>query len=82
MLVLEEINELSARKDKLEANINRLNTEAGIEEELRRKFQIKKPGEEFIVIIEDNMKVPITISDEKDTGFWNTTRNFINSLFE
>lgn len=51
-----EIQNLETRKKALEENLNRLQTPEGAEEELRQKFQIKKPEEEFIVIIEEEPK--------------------------
>jgi cell division protein FtsB len=52
-VVEEEIEELKRRKVELEANISRLDSEEGIEEELRQRLQIKKPGEEYVVILEN-----------------------------
>ncbi|MDO8555241.1 MAG: hypothetical protein Q7R75_01605 [bacterium] len=50
--VLKEIADINKRKSELEANLQKLKTEQGMEEELRKKFQIKRQGEEFFVIIE------------------------------
>lgn len=50
--VLKDIADTNKRKGELEANLQKLKTEQGVEEELRKKFQIKKPGEEFFVVIE------------------------------
>ena len=50
------LNDLKAKKDYLEAQVNRLNTDAGAEEELRDKFQIAKPGEKVLIIVNDNDK--------------------------
>ena len=81
-LAREEIDDLNTRKDKLEANINRLNTPFGIEEELRGKFQIKKPGEEFVVIVEEDTEVSVNTQDgEEDISLWNTIKNFFQSIF-
>jgi len=49
-----EFNELKAKKEYFEAEVRRLNTNAGVEEELRNKFQIAKPGEKVLVIVDDS----------------------------
>ncbi len=51
-IIEEEIKELNLKKDDLETRVTRLQTSVGKEEELRKKFQIKKPGEEMLVIVE------------------------------
>ncbi len=43
---------LEVRKDALGGEINRLNTERGVEEEIRKKYEVAKEGEKIIVIIE------------------------------
>lgn len=48
-----KIREMNERNETLEANLTQLRTESGIEKELRSKFQIKKPDEEFVVIVDD-----------------------------
>lgn len=50
--VEKDIADTNKRKGELEANLQKLKTEQGVEEELRKKFQIKKQDEEFFVIIE------------------------------
>lgn len=66
-----ELNELKAKKDYFEAEVGRLNTNAGVEEELRDKFQIAKPGERVIIIVDDNKDNKEGSSSEKDSNwFW------------
>ena len=48
----ERLNELILKKESLEERIENLNTERGVEEELRKRFNIVKPGETLIRIIE------------------------------
>lgn len=58
-----ELGKLNNRKDYLESEVARLNTDVGAEEELREKFQVAKPGEKVLIILdqkEDNQ------NDEKD----------------
>ena|SRR3989344_1837462 len=44
--------ELKIRKETLEGNLNKLETARGIEEELRERFNVARPGEEVIIITE------------------------------
>lgn len=46
-----EYDSLKARKEMLDSEINRLNTDSGIEEEIRSKFNVAKPGETVVVVI-------------------------------
>lgn len=54
--VEKELNDLMAKKDYLEAKVNRLDTGTGVEEELRDKFQIAMPGEEVLIIVDESGK--------------------------
>jgi cell division protein FtsB len=49
----EEYTELKARYDKLQENIEYLETERGTEEELRKRYDVVKDGEILIKIIEE-----------------------------
>jgi len=48
-----KVAELREEKEKLSSDINKLNTDSGIEENIREKFGLAKEGEELIVIVED-----------------------------
>ncbi|MFH1978880.1 MAG: hypothetical protein ABII97_00625 [Patescibacteria group bacterium] len=48
-----EVSELENRKNQLQANLDGLRTEFGVEKELRERFQIKKPGEDYVIILKD-----------------------------
>jgi cell division protein FtsB len=52
-LIKQEIEDLKRQKSELEAAVNRLETAAGKEEEIRAKFQVQKPGEKTVVIIDE-----------------------------
>ena len=73
--VEKELNDLKAKKDYLEAQVNRLNTDAGVEEELRDKFQIAKPGEKVLIIVNDNDK---NTANEPTTG---DNKSWFRSVF-
>ncbi|PCI30405.1 hypothetical protein COB55_00355 [Candidatus Wolfebacteria bacterium] len=53
MHVETELEELIEKKKVLTDGINRLDTDRGIEEEIREKYRLTKEGEELIVILED-----------------------------
>ena len=48
--------QLQTQKDKLTADISKLNTTDGVEEVIRDKFGLVKEGEGMIVIVEDQNK--------------------------
>ncbi|MBX9765473.1 hypothetical protein K2X83_02425 [Patescibacteria group bacterium] len=48
MIALENLHE---RKATVEESLSKLGTERGIEEEIRLRFQLAKPGEEQIVLV-------------------------------
>lgn len=48
----EKLIDLKNKKENLENKINHLKTERGIEEELRKRFNVTKEGEKIIKIIE------------------------------
>lgn len=65
---------LEARKEALEAKVEYLQSERGIEAEMRRQFDIALPGEQVVVIVEedsDEPKVlPLASSTEEQEKRW------------
>jgi len=47
-----ELSSLEKREERLLANISRLQTDRGIEEEIRGKFRVAKEGEEMIILLD------------------------------
>lgn len=77
-LIEQEIETLRAKKSELEASVNRLQTEAGAEEEVRSKFLVQKPGEKTVVIVEENKNnLPTSISSSLSSRVW----QFIKNIF-
>ncbi len=69
--VIEEIGKIEKREKDLSASINQLRGGFGAEKELREKFNVKKPGEEFVVIIDNSKKgEEDTDKEKKDQGFF------------
>lgn len=69
-----ELQELQDKKEGIEKDINRLSTPEGVEEELRSKYAIKKPGEELVVIVNDE---PAPAKEEvKEKTWWEKIEEF------
>lgn len=49
----EELAALEARQTSLTEKIERLKTPEGVEAEIREQFQVAKPGERMVVVVED-----------------------------
>lgn len=56
MALEEELAEVEARNAMLEANIARLNNPREIEEELRKRYDVGREGEEVVVLVEEEEK--------------------------
>jgi cell division protein FtsB len=61
---LNKIDDLQKRDDTLSANIAKLKTSEGIEESIRDKFQVVKPGEQMVVIVDQN---PVQTASDSQT---------------
>lgn len=76
-----ELQVLNEKRGRLEAEVGRLGTDQGVEEELRKRFGVSKPGEEMLVIINNGAngssgdQVP-----ESPGSFWRNFLAFIKSL--
>ena len=75
-LAEEKFLELEKKKIELSAQIARLNTEEGKEENIREKFGLAKEGEQLIVVVED--KNPPKPLEDESGGVW----GFFKNLFK
>lgn len=69
--ILSQIDSLRERESNLKNDINKLNTESGIEETIRDKYQVVKDGEKMVVIVDNEKEenaLPLEI--KKDHSFW------------
>jgi cell division protein FtsB len=73
---MQKIDDLKRRQASLEHDIGKLNTDAGIEESVRDKFQVVKPGEKMVVIVDPNEK-EAPPDEPIDHSFW----GFLKRLF-
>jgi len=67
--------ELQQKKETFTADVEKLNTQSGIEESIREKFPVVKEGEGLIIVVDEK---PSTEVPEEDKGgffsflyFWN-----------
>jgi len=67
----EELNQLKERVSQIQKKINNLSTPLGIEETIREKFSLKKPGEEEVIITDEKVEEPA----QTKKSFWNFLKN-------
>ena len=76
-LILDKMENLQAREKVLNASIEKLKTEKGTEDVIREKYQVVKPGEKMLVIVDqdgDDAENDKTES-QKEHGFLNWFKN-------
>lgn len=80
--IKKELYDLEKRKSDLESSISKLETESGVEEEMRKKLNIRKPGEKTLVIIDENIgNDKINSEDNGGTGFFEKIWQWIKGIF-
>ncbi len=80
-IVKTETIELEIRKNELEKEVVRLRTESGIEKEIRKKFNVAKPGEEVLVIVDKISKGNKIDSDKKKSGTFLNLSGFFREIW-
>jgi cell division protein FtsB len=76
--VQEEFKALQDRRNLLQQQTSSLNTEEGIEEELRQKFQVAKPGESLMVVV--NKPLPPS-APEVNNNFFSKIWSNVSGVF-
>ena len=74
-----DLQVLEDKKENLETKIDRLQTETGIEKEIRSKFDVAREGEKLIVIVEDKVEEEIVIEEK---GFFGNIFTTIGGWFQ
>ncbi len=72
--------ELSSLKDDqatFSAAVTALNTPSGVEDEIRRKFQMTKQGENLIVIVDDGSAAATTVPAAVSGSWWARVGRFL-----
>jgi cell division protein FtsB len=78
--IKKEKADLEQRKSELEKEIGRLQSESGIEEEVRKKFNVQKPGEKALVIVEKNNEND-KINEGESSAFFIKIWKWIKNIF-
>jgi cell division protein FtsB len=76
-----ELDELNNRNAKLEEDVSRLQKESGVEQEIREKFNVQKPGERVLIIVEKNGENGKIDNDNNTGGFFRGIIDWIKSRF-
>ncbi len=71
-----KLDALSSQADQLKSNINKLSTDTGIDEELRLKYGVVKPGEEMIVVVPDDSATTSTSTESVYSKFLEKIKSF------
>ncbi len=82
-MVQKELDDLRAKKEELEASVNRLQTAVGAEEEVRDKFMVKKPGETAVIIVDEGERqenLPANIPSGFFSKIWQFFQKIRNSF--
>jgi len=74
-----EITELEARKNSLDKSLSRMETEDGVEFEIRKKLNVAEAGEKVAIIVEST---DVNNSTQTDISFWQKFKNFFVELFQ
>ena len=73
----EEVAELKKREKMLNSEIDRLETDKGTEEEIRKKFMVGKTGEQVIIIVDDDKtNKNETIDNSREKNFFSKFLDF------
>lgn len=74
-LMLDKMNKLQEREQSLNASIEKLKTEKGTEDVIREKYQVVKPGEKMLIIVDPDDRDDIASELPKEHGFVNWFKN-------
>ncbi len=68
LAVKKDYDNLKTRESMLNSEIERLKTDSGIEEEIRSRFSVSKPGEVVVTVVDNNPTT--TGKNDLNTGLW------------
>lgn len=72
-----QLDNLSAQEQTLQQSVNALNTQQGVDAEIRSEYMVVKPGEQVAVIV-DSDDASDTASTTDDGGFWSKIGRFFH----
>ena len=79
--IKEELVKLETRNAELAAEAARLGSESGKEGEIRKRFDVAKPGEKILVIIDKNSEDVKINGEENKVGFFFSIWQWIKNWF-
>ncbi|HAT68090.1 MAG: hypothetical protein A2481_02835 [Candidatus Yonathbacteria bacterium RIFOXYC2_FULL_47_9] len=62
--------ELQERNTALEVSLERLKSDKGIEDEVRQKYAVARPGEEVVVVVDESSKKGKNGDEALQKSFW------------
>lgn len=71
-----ELADLTTREKTITNEVARLKTKAGVEQEIRDKYQVTKNGERLIVIVDDPKSALQNQAAVESGGWWRKVLNF------
>lgn len=74
-----EFETLQKRQSLLKEETDKLNTQEGIEEEIRQKFQVAKPGESLLVVVDKPLPES---TEDKDKGILSKIWSSMSGVFK
>jgi cell division protein FtsB len=77
--VTQEAAALESREAALNADISKLQTQAGVEEEIRKKYSVVKDGEQVVVVVDDQQQK--AAPSQPKPGFFKRMWNAIAGIF-
>lgn len=77
--VAASVESLKGREAELVFEIDRLETARGVEEEIRKKYSVVKPGEEMVVVVD--APEPLVDNTEDEPGFLKRSWRKMKSWF-
>ncbi len=70
-----EFLELEQKQSVLHQKIQNLSTDAGLESEIRQRYRVVKPGEQLVIVV--NNDKPEDAPKSPEVSFWHNLRMFV-----
>lgn len=77
-LILSNIETLRNREKILTSDIGKLKTDEGVEETIRDKYQVVRPDEKMVTIVDEENKKTTTVEAESKHGFIEWIKSIFN----
>lgn len=72
----EQVQKIRAEREQLQAQLSEINDPEVLEYEARSRLNIKKPGEEVLIIVEDEVQNK-QVDQDSERGFFDTLLRFL-----